>query len=122
MSTDRISATPGRLWLVIGAIFTVVAIGVLWPLQQVGQICPLIYPAPPGCGAPEPRWVPLVAIALVIAALAGQVVVFVTVPRRRPWLVVLCGAMLAVVAIALVIVGISQTGVWDPYQPPIIID
>lgn len=122
MSTDRIPVTRPRLWLAIAAVLAVVSIAVLWPLQQVGQVCILIYPPPPGCGAEEPRWVPLVAIGLIVAALAAAVIVYFTVDSPRPVLVALCGAMLAILLVAAGVVALSQTGIWDPVYPPAVID
>lgn len=122
MTLQATTSSRPRLWLAIGGALAVVAIAVLWPLQQVGQVCILIYPAPPGCGADEPRWVPLVAIGLVIAAFAAQVVVYATVPRPRTWLILLSGSIIVIVALAAGVVWLSQTGIWDPYQPPIVID
>jgi hypothetical protein len=122
MSTDRIPVTRPRAWVVIAIVLAVVSIAVLWPLQQVGQVCILIYPAPPGCGAEEPRWVPLVAIGLIVAALAAAVIVYFTVDAPRTALVALCGAMLAILLVAAAIVALSQTGIWDPAQPPVVID
>jgi len=122
MSTDRIAIRRPRLWLILAAALTVLSIGVLWPLQQVGQVCIMIYPAPPGCGAEEPRWVPLVAIGIIVAALAAAVIVYFTVPAPRTLLVVLCAVMLVVLVLACAIVALSQTGIWDPYQPPVLID
>jgi hypothetical protein len=122
MTTDITPITRPRIWIVIGAVLAAVGIALLWPLQSVGQVCILIYPAPPGCGADAPRWVPLVAVGLVIALLAAQVVVYFTVERPRTALILLAGAIVVVVAIAAGIVALSQTGIWDPYQPPIYID
>ena len=122
MTIDRTPSTRPRLWLALGAVLAVVGIAVLWPLQQVGQVCILIYPAPPGCGADEPRWVPLVAIGLVIALLAAQVVVYFTVPRARTPLILLSAGIVVVVLLAAGIVALSQTGIWDPHQPLVIID
>lgn len=122
MTTDRLPVTKPRLWLVLAAVLTVVSIGVLWPLQYVGQLCPAIYPAPPGCFADEPRWVPLVGIGLIVAALAAAVIVYFTMPAPRTVLVILCGAMLVILLLAAAVVALSQTGMWDPYQPPIVID
>ena len=110
------------IWLAIVGALSIVAIAVLWPLQQLGQICPDIYPSPPGCFAEEPRWVPLVGIGLVIALLAAAVIVFFTVPSHRTLLIVLSAAIVLVTVAATVIVMISQTGVWDPVQPPIMLN
>jgi hypothetical protein len=122
MTVDSTPSKRPRLWLVVGAVLAVLGIAVLWPLQQVGQVCILIYPAPPGCGADEPRWVPLVAIGLVVALLAAQVVVFATVRRSRLPLILLSAGMVVVVLLAAGVVALSQTGIWDPYQPPVVID
>ena len=122
MTLDRTPSSRPRLWIAIGAVLSVVAIAVLWPLQQVGQVCIMIYPAPPGCGADEPRWVPLVAIGLVVALLAAQVVVYFTVPRSRTPIILLSAGIVVVVLLAAAIVALSQTGIWDPYPPLVIID
>lgn len=122
MTIDRTPSTRPRLWLVLGAVLAVIGIAVLWPLQQVGQICTMIYPAPPGCGAEEPRWVPLVGIGLIIALLAAQVVVFFTVQHPRTPLILLSAGIVVVIVLAAGVVALSQTGIWDGYQPPIIID
>jgi len=122
MTIDRTPSSRPRLWLGLGALLSVVGIALLWPLQKVGQICIMIYPAPPGCGAEEPRWVPLVGIGLVIALLAAQVVVYFVVPRPRIPLILLSAGIVVVVALAAGIVALSQTGIWDPYQPLVLID
>jgi len=122
MTVQRTPSTRPRLWLAVGAALSLLGIAVLWPLQQVGQVCIMIYPAPPGCGAEEPRWVPLVGIGIIIALLAAQIVLYATAPRPRIPLILLSGGIVAVVALAAGIVALSQTGIWDPYQPPIIID
>jgi len=122
MTIGRTPSSRPRLWLTIGAVLAVVGVAVLWPLQQVGQICVMIYPAPPWCGAEEPRWVPLVGIGLVIALLAAQVVVYFSVARSRTPLILLSAGIVVVVALAAAVVALSQTGIWDPYQPLVIID
>lgn len=119
MSTDRLPIARPRLWLLIATVLTTVSIAVLWPLQYVGQVCIMIYPVPPGCGAEEPRWAPLAAIGIIIAVLAAAFVVYFTVPAPRTALVVLCGVILAVTLVAAAVVALSQTGIWDPYQPPV---
>ncbi len=108
MTTDRIMIAKPRLWLLIAGALTLVSIGVLWPLQFVGQICPMIYPAPPGCFAEEPRWVPFV--------------VYFTVSAPRTVLVLLSGGILAILLVGSAVVALSQTGVWDPVQPPVMIE
>lgn len=122
MTTDSTPISKPRLWLVLAAVLTAFSMGVLWNLKDVGQVCILIYPAPPGCGAEEPRWVPFVAMGLIVAALAAAVIVYFTVPRPRTILILLTAAILVILALAAAIVWLSQTGIWDPYQPPVIID
>ena len=122
MTQERTPSTRPRLWLGIGIALAVVGIAVLWSLRQVGQVCIMIYPAPPGCGAEEPQWVPLVGIALVIALVAAQVVLYFTVPQPRTALILLSAGIVNVVALAAAVVALSQTGIWDPYQPPVLID
>lgn len=122
MSADRPHTARPRLWLVLAGVLSAVSIAVLWPMQVVGQVCILIYPPPPGCGAEEPRWVPLVAIGLIVAMLAAAFVVYFTAPAPRTALIVLCSAILAVLLVAAGVVALSQTGIWDPVQPPPLID
>ena len=122
MTLARTPSTRPIPWLVAGIVLAAVGIAILWPLQQVGQVCVMIYPAPPGCGAAEPRWAPLVGIGLLVALLAAQVVAFATAARPRTPLILLSAGMVVVVALTIAVVGLSQTGIWDPYQPPVIID
>lgn len=120
--TVTTTTTKPRIWLAAAAVLSVIAIAVIWPLQYVGQVCVLIYPAPPGCGATEPRWVPFVAIGLVIALLCAAVIVYFTTNDPRVLVIVCVAGIIAVTLLALAVVGISQTGVWDPPQPTYIID
>jgi len=99
-----------------------VSIALLWPLQRVDEICVLIDPAPPGCGAPEPRIATITAIAIIIATFAAMVVVTFTVQRPRRTRAVLAGAILVVALLAATIVALSQTEIWDPYSPPIVVN
>lgn len=116
-STTPTRVARPRLWLAVTAVLAIIAVAVLWPLQYVGQVCVMIYPAPPGCGAEEPRWVPFVAIGLVIAALVAAIVAFAVASRPRR---VIVGAIIAIVVVtiaAAAVVALSQTGIWDPAQP-----
>lgn len=122
MTTVATPASKPRLWLALAALLSVISIAVLWSLQDVGQVCVLTYPAPPGCGAEEPRWVPFVGIGLILALLATAVIVYFTVHPARTILVILAGAILLVLLVAAGVVALSQTGIWDPYQPYVIID
>lgn len=122
MTTDPPPLSKPRLWLFLAAVLSAISIGILWPLQQVGQVCILIYPAPPGCGAEEPRWVPFVGIGLIVALLAAAVVAYFTVQPSRTILIVLTGAILLVLLVSAGVVALSQTGIWDPYQPYVIME
>lgn len=119
---DAVPVRKPRYLLVVAAVLSALAVGVLWQLQQVGQVCILIYPPPPGCGAEEPRWVPLVAIGLVIALLSTAVIAYFTSASPKILLIVVCGGILAVTAIGALVVVLSQTGIWDPYAPAVVID
>ena len=122
MTTDRTPVRRPRLWLLIGGVLAVLSIALLWPLQHAGEVCALIYPAPPGCGAPEPRMAVYAAIAVIVAVFAAMVVVSFTVRNPRLPLVILTGVILVVAVLAWCVVGLSQSGVWDPYQPPVIVN
>ena len=118
--TDVTPARKSRIWLLVAGILAVVAIAILWPLQGVGQVCIMIYPAPPGCFAEEPRWVPLAAIAIIIGLVAAMVVVAFVMNKPRTALILLTSAIVVVCALAVFVVWLSQTGIWDPYQPQIL--
>lgn len=122
MTNDTTPPKRPTFWLAIAGVLSVLSIAILWPLQYTGQVCVLIYPAPPGCGAEEPRWVPFVAIGLVIALLAAVVILFFTAPNSRTAIILLTAGIVVVVAAGLAVVGLSQTGIWDPYQPPVLVD
>jgi hypothetical protein len=122
MTTDQLPIRKPRMWLIIGAVLAALGTAILWPLQQVGQVCILIYPAPPGCGSPIPPVAPLVGIGVLIVLLAVMFIVYFTRPEPRRVLVVLAVAMIAVIGLTWAVVWLSQTGIWDPYQPPVVID
>ena len=122
MVTNTTPSKRPTLWLGVAGALALVSIAILWPLQYVGQVCILIYPAPPGCGAEEPRWVPFVAIGIVVALLATAVIVYFTVPSSRTGIILLAAGIVVVVAIAAAIVAFSQTGIWDPDQSVVLID
>lgn len=114
---NTVAAPRPTVWLAVTTVLAIVAVGILWPLQHVGEVCIEIYPPPPGCGAEEPRWVPFVGIGLVIALLAAAYVAFFTMARPRALVIVLGAAIIAVTAVAAIIVALSQTGIWDPLYP-----
>ena len=101
-----------RLWLAIGGVLALVGMAVLWPLREVGRVCILIYPAPPGCGGPEPQLASFIGMGVVIALFAAQVAVYFTAPRPRTALILLSAAMIVAVTLAVAVVLLSQTGIW----------
>lgn len=124
MSTTTPHSPRPRWLLALGGVLAALGIAILWPLREVGQVCIMIYPAPPGCGAAEPRWASLVGIGLIVVLFCAMVVVTTTVAAPRVALIVLMAGIVAAVVVAVAIVGLSQTGVWDGPQPlpPVIID
>lgn len=59
--------------LVVAAAIVVWALLDIWALAYppgVGTACPLIYPAPPGCG-PEARYTPAFVSAVVLSVVAA---------------------------------------------------
>jgi len=88
--TDQPSLTfsTGRIWLVVGGLFTAVALAVLIPQTIAGL---------------EPRGVPLAAAVIDLALYAGMVVARLTVPvtRLRLRLALMAIGMLAIAAVSL---------------------
>ncbi|MEQ1735858.1 MAG: hypothetical protein ABL886_05605 [Rhodoglobus sp.] len=117
MPSAQSSSRRPTAWLAIGATLAAIGIGVLWPLREVGRVCVAIYPPPPGCGAEEPLWAPLVGIAAVLALFCAMVVLYATRPAPRTALTLLAAGMVIVVVLVAAIVGLSQTGIWDPPYP-----
>jgi len=122
MTIEHTPVRRPRLWLVIGAALAVIGIAVLWPLQQATRVCILIYPAPPGCGSADPRWMPQLGIAVILALFAAMVAVYLLVRQPRRILVILSAVILLVTLVSAAGFGISQAGFWDPYQPPVIVN
>ena len=98
--TEQPSLTfsTGRIWLVVGSLFTAVALAVLIPQTIAGL---------------PPRGVPLTAAIVDVALYAGMVVVrfVVPVPRLRLRLGLLAIGMLAIAAVSLaavLIVGFAS--------------
>jgi hypothetical protein len=119
--TTRILRRPWE-WLIVIGVAGLLGMGWLWSLRTLGQICTLQYPPTPGCGAPQPMIVPFVVMGLVIAAWIAAAIVWFLVPRPRLWLILLSAFVVLAVLIGAGIIGLSQTGLFDPYSPPILID
>lgn len=77
--------STGRIWLIVGGIFTAVSLAVLIPMIQL---------PPPGIAVTG-------AIAVAVLYL-GMVVARIVIPANRRRLTVLAAGMLAIAAIALV--------------------
>lgn len=120
MTNDITPVRRPRLWLGIGGVLTVIGIGVLWPLREATRVCILVYPGPPGCGASDPQWMPILGIALVLASFAALVTVYLLSPRPRTALIVLCAVIVAVTVLSALFAGLSNAGVFAP--PTVIVD
>ncbi len=98
--TEQPSLTfsTGRIWLVVGGLFTAIALAVLIPQAVAGL---------------PPQWVPLAAAIIDVALYAGMIVVRFRVPvvRLRRRLGLLAIGMLAIAAVSLaavLIVGFAS--------------
>jgi hypothetical protein len=93
----------------------------IWSMRELGQICTLQYPAPPGCGAAAPGFVPNIVMALVVAGFVVAAIAWFLAPPRRLTLilVIVAAALVAVTLLAAAVIGLSMT---VGYSPPIIID
>lgn len=120
MTTDS-PVRRQKLWLGLTSVITLVAIGALWQLHSRSQaeVCIMIYPAPPGCGAPQAPWIPFLAIGLIIAAFAAAVVVYFTVARSRLAIILLSAGIVLIALAAFGLDAVLQSGVFTPYQPPV---
>lgn len=83
-----LSFSTGRIWLIVGGLFTVVALAVLIPQIVIGL---------------PPRGVPLAAVIVDLVLYAGMVVarLVVPVPRLRLRLALMAIGMLAIAAVSL---------------------
>lgn len=88
--TEQPSLTfsTGRIWLVVGGLFTAIAVAVLIPQTVAGL---------------PPRGVPLAAVIVDLALYAGMVVARLTVPvtRLRLRLTLMAVGMLSIAAVSL---------------------
>ncbi|WP_167140706.1 hypothetical protein [Diaminobutyricimonas sp. TR449] len=99
-----LTTSSGRIWLVIGGILAVISLGFLWQMREIGQACPFIEPAPPGCGDGRLTSAPLIGIAIIVLLYAAMVVVRFTVERLRVRLAVMA-ILTALIPITFVICG-----------------
>jgi hypothetical protein len=108
-------------WLVVIGLIGLVGASWIWSMRELGQICTLQYPPPPGCGASAPQVLPTVVMALVVAGfVVAAIAWFLASPRRLTLiLVIVAASLVAVTLIAAAVIGFSMTVV---YAPPILID
>lgn len=98
--TEQPSLTfsTGRIWLIVGGLFTAIALAVLIPQAIAGL---------------PPRWVPVTAVVIDVLLYAGMIVVrlVVSVSRLRRRLGLMAIGMLAIAAVSLaavLIVGFAS--------------
>ncbi len=117
------STTPKPwIWLVIAGVLSVVSIAWLWSMTGP-RVCILIYPAPPGCTTVIPNWLPFISIAIIAALFIAMVVLYlVRKPAPTRLLVVLTIVIAALALLTALIMLLAGLGVFDPYQPPVIVD
>lgn len=117
-----IPAPKPWIWLVIAGVLSAVSIAWLWSMTGP-RVCILIYPAPPGCATVIPDWLPFVSIALVAALFIAMIVLYVirTPPPAR-MLVAFTIAIAVITLLTALVMLLAGLGVFDPYQPPVIVD
>jgi hypothetical protein len=116
-----LTTSTGRIWLVIGGILTVICLGFLWQMREIGRACPFIEPAPPGCLDGRLTSAPIIGIAIIVLLYAAMVVVRFTVERLRVRLAVMA-ILTALIPIIFVICGgivilAQQTPIPLPVEP-----
>lgn len=110
------------IWLVVASVLSIVSIAWLWSMTA-SRVCILIYPAPPGCTTVIPNWLPFVSIAIVAALLLAMIVLYlVRKPTPTRLLVGLTIVIAVVTLLTALIMLLAGLGVFDPYQPPVIVD
>ncbi len=110
------------IWLVIAGVLTVVSAAWLWSMTGA-RVCILIYPAPPGCTTVIPDWLPFISIAIIAALFVAMIVLYLL--RRstaRGALVALTIAIAVVTLLTALIMLLAGLGVFDPPQPPVILE
>lgn len=114
------STRKPRLWLAVVIALAVIGVGVLWPLRGLyKEVCPAIYPAPPGCFAQQPLWVPIVGMVVVLVLLATAVTLYALLPAPRPALIATAIAIVIAVAVCAIVTVAASAGAFDPVQPPV---
>lgn len=108
MTTNTPGPTPVRhrslaWWLVPTGVLALGAIGVLWAIPRPAQVCVMIDPPPPACGAGGDPSTVIAFLVLIVAVYAAIVTCALLVPARARALVlgVLSGALGLVALIGL---------------------
>jgi hypothetical protein len=123
MSIETPSPSRPRWWLALGGALGIFGIAALWPLRELGQVCIMIYPTPPGCGSAAPQVAVYTGIALIIGLVSAMVVLYATQTKPRTAIILLSAGVVLVVAVSIAVVALSQTGLWyapQPYPPVIV--
>jgi len=108
-------------WLVVIGLVGLLGATWIWSMRELGQVCTLQYPPPPGCGATAPAIVPTVVMALVVAGfVVAAIAWFLASPRRLTLTLVIVAA--SIVAITLLGAAAIWFSMQVPYYPPVIIN
>ena len=108
-------------WLIVIGAVGLLGATWIWSMRQLGQVCTLQYPPPPGCGAVAPQVVPTVVMALIVAGfVVAAIAWFLASPQRLTVILVVVAASLAgITLLAAAVIAYSMTLV---YGPPVILD
>ena len=124
MTNEALPTAPPKpwIWLVVAGVLSVVSVAWLWSMTGP-RVCILIYPAPPGCTTVIPNWLPFVSIGIIAAIFVGMIVVYLLrKPTPARLLVLLTIAISVVTLLTALVMLLAGVGVFDPYQPPVIVD
>lgn len=108
-------------WLVVIGLAGLLGATWIWSMRELGQVCTLQYPPPPGCGAVAPTIVPTVIMALVVAGFVVAAIAWFLASRTRLTLILVIVAA-SIVAVTLVGAAIIWFSMQVPYSPPIIVN
>lgn len=108
-------------WLVVIGLAGLLGATWIWSMRELGQVCTLQYPPPPGCGAVAPTIVPTVIMALVVAGFVVAAIAWFLASRTRLTLILVIVAA-SIGAVTLVGAAIIWFSMQVPYSPPIIVN
>lgn len=106
-------------WLVAVGAIGFLGVTWLWSMRELGQICTLQYPPPPGCGATAPGVVPTVVMALVVAGFVIAAIAWFLMDRRKLTLtlILVASGIAAVILIGALAIWVSMS---VSYYPPVV--